>query len=209
MTMVVIGLVGRIGAGKSTVARMFADRGATVIDADALAHEVLDDPAVIREIVERFGADVLDTGGRIRRGTLAGLVFGPGEAGEEGLRALEGIVHPRVRQRIEARLAGIRDGHIEEKQQQFVVLDVPLLMQAGWADLCDRLVVVECEDPVRRQRLAVRGWSEAEVAARDLAWERDYTRPPQAGKTTSVDASGDPDYTEAQVAGICDDWRGI
>ncbi|MEX0670852.1 MAG: dephospho-CoA kinase [Pirellulales bacterium] len=209
MTMVVIGLVGRIGAGKSTVARIFADRGATVIDADALAHEVLDEPAVIRAIVERFGADVLDTGGRIQRETLAGLVFGPGEAGAEGLRALEGIVHPRVRQRVEERLAGIREGHIEEQQQEFVVLDVPLLMQAGWADLCDRLVVVDCEDPVRRQRLAARGWSEAEAAARDHAWERGYTRPPVAGKTICVDASGDLAYTRFQVSRICDDWRGI
>lgn len=206
MTMVVIGLVGRIGAGKSTVARMFSDRGATVIDADRLAHEVLDEPVVIREIVDRFGAGVLDTGGRIRREALAGLVFGPGGASDEGLRTLEGIVHPRVRQRVEGRLAEIREREAKERRGEFVVLDVPLLVQAGWDGLCDRLVIVDCAEPVRRQRLAARGWSEAQASARDHAWEGGYVRPTATAKTSSVDASGDPAYTRSQVDRICDEW---
>ncbi|MCE9630916.1 MAG: dephospho-CoA kinase [Planctomycetia bacterium] len=206
--MVVIGLVGRIGAGKSTVARMFADRGATVIDADRLAHEVLDDPAVVREVVDRFGAGVLDADGRLRRGELAGLVFGPGETGENGLRALEGIVHPRVRRRVENWLAEIREREVAGNRGELVVLDVPLLMQAGWDGLCDRLVIVDCEDSVRRQRLASRGWSEAQATARDRAWERGYVRPEAAAKINSVDASGDPAYTRAQVDRICDEWLG-
>ncbi len=208
MTMIVVGLVGRIGAGKSTVARLFAERGATVIDADALAHEVLDDPVVIREVVERFGAGVLDDEGHVHRGALAGLVFGRDGAGEDSLRALEGIVHPRVRRRVAERLASIRERRAGGASPEFVVLDVPLLVQAGWDDLCDRLVIVDCEESVRRRRLASRGWSETQAIARDRAWERGYRRPATAANTSCVDASGDPAYTRLQVGRILDEWRG-
>ena len=196
--MVVIGLVGRIGAGKSTVARRFAEHGATVVDADRLAHEALADPEVVAEVVARFGAGVRDAAGRIDRKALAGLVFGATPAHDVALAALEAIVHPRVRRRIEAVLAA--------GGARAVVLDVPLLMQAGWADLCTDLVVVECEETVRQGRLAARGWSPEQIAARDRAWDRHFL-PPRPGPTTwSVDASGNPAYTLAHVDDV---WRAI
>jgi dephospho-CoA kinase len=79
------------------------------------------------------------------------------------------------------------------------VLDVPLLVQSGWDAACDRLVVVECEDRVRRARLAARGWSPEQVAARDRAWERAGGPAAAPEKSTAVDASGDPAYTRNQV----------
>jgi dephospho-CoA kinase len=196
--MIVIGLVGRIGAGKSTVARRFAEHGAAVIDADRLAHEALADPAVVAEVVARFGAAVRDAAGRIDRSALARLVFGPTPAHDAALADLESIVHPRVRRRIEAALAA--------GSARVVVLDVPLLMQAGWADLCTDLVVVGCEESVRRGRLAARGWSPEQIAARDRAWDRNFV-PPRPGPTTwSVDASGNPAYTLIHVDEI---WRAL
>lgn len=196
--MIVIGLVGRIGAGKSTVARRFAEHGAAVIDADRLAHEALADPAVVAEVVARFGAAVRDAAGRIDRAALARLVFGPTPAHDAALADLESIVHPRVRRRIEAALA--------PGSARVVVLDVPLLVQAGWADLCTDLVVVGCEESVRRGRLAARGWSPEQIAARDRAWDRSFV-PPRPGPTTwSVDASGNPAYTLVHVDEI---WRAL
>lgn len=197
--MIVVGIVGRIGAGKSTVARLLAARGAEVIDADRLAHAVLEEPEIQREIAARFGPEVLDAAGAVSRPALAARVFGASEAHETDRADLEQIVHPRVRQCVEDRLAALRSG--PRSATAVAVLDVPLLMQAGWDDLCDRLLLVECDEPQRQRRLAARGWSEAERLARDRAWNRGY-RPPAAEKTGRVDASMDEAYTRAQVDGF-------
>jgi len=194
--MIVIGLVGRIGAGKSTVARRFAELGATVVDADRLAHEALAEPEVADAVAARFGPGVRDASGRIDRAAVAALVFGGTPAHQAALAALEAIVHPRVRRRIEGLLAA--------GSATAMVLDVPLLVQAGWADLCTDLVVVDCDDSVRRGRLAARGWSAEQIAARDRAWERGFVPPRPGPGTWSVDASGDPAYTRELVDRI---WR--
>ncbi len=106
-------------------------------------------------------------------------------------------MHPLVRGRIESRLAAIAAAEAAGGSK-LVVLDVPLLMQAGWDRRCDRIVLVECEEAVRQRRLAERGWPASQQAARERAWERNYRLPP-AEKTLVVDASGDPAYTQAQV----------
>jgi dephospho-CoA kinase len=197
--MIVIGLVGRIGAGKSTVARVFATCGAEVIDADEIAHEVLSEPAVVEAIAARFGAGAIDAAGRVRRPVLAAAVFGANPEHERSLEDLERIVHPRVRQRIEARLAELAGEPLA--RPRLVVLDVPLLVQTGWDRRCDRLVLVECPEPERQRRLAERGWPAEQRAARERAWERGWQSPP-AAKTSVVDAAGDSAYTRDQVERI-------
>ena len=203
--MIIIGLIGRIGAGKSTVAQRFAVHGAHVIDADRIAHEVLEEGDVVRQIVDRFGVDVLDADGRIRRRAVADRVFGPTPDHARALEWLEALVHPRVRSRIEAQLTALQareDGH-----DTVVVLDVPLLVQAGWADRCDRLVEVSCSEEIRRQRLAARHWGLAEQEAREAAWNRKYAAVGlPSEKMSAVDASGDLAYTLAQVDSI---WSGL
>lgn len=201
--MIVVGIMGRIGAGKSTVARLLGARGAVVIDADRVAHGVLEEPEIRRAIADRFGAAVLDSAGAVSRPALAARVFGASEGHEADRADLERIVHPRVRRRIEDRLAALRSG--PRAAATVVVLDVPLLMQAGWDGLCDRLVLVECDEHERQRRLAARGWSEAERLARDRAWSRGY-RPPAAEKTCRVDASVGEAYTRSQVE---DFWNGL
>ena len=196
--MTVIGLVGRIAAGKSTVARAFERHGAAIIDADRIAHAVLTEPAVIGEIVARFGTGVLGEGGAVNRPALAREVFGPTPAHDQALRDLEGIVHPRIRGVIEARLPDAGDLPAGKQDGGLVVLDVPLLMQAGWDRRCDRIVEVACDEPTRQQRLDARGWPAGQRAARERAWQRNY-RPPSPEKTVRVDASGDPSYTCHQV----------
>lgn len=202
--MLVVGLVGKPAAGKSTVARRLAEHGAHVIDADRIAHEVLDDPEVAAGIAAAFGRGVLDEGGRVRRPALAERVFGPTPGHAAALEALEALVHPPVRRRIEEAL--VRIGGAANPSagtaggEPVVVLDVPLLVQAGWIDLCDRVIVVACDEPVRGERLAARRWSPQERAAREAAWHRRFEahRIPEE-KTTTVDASRDLAYTLAQV----------
>jgi len=205
--MITIGLIGRIGAGKSTVARRFGERGASVIDADALAHEVLGEPDVRAEIAARFGAGVLSAAGGVDRARLAEAVFGATPAHAAALAALEAIVHPRVHRRIEAALAAAREAaEAAGRSDALVVLDVPLLVRAGWDRACDHLVVVECEDAVRRERLARRGVSPEQQATREAAWEagrgiapREITASSPRGTTFTVDTSRDFAYTHSQV----------
>lgn len=203
--MIVVGIVGKIGAGKSTVARAMADLGAEVIDADRIAHEVLAEPEVVAAIAARYGGEVLDAEGAVRRPLLAGLVFGPTPAHDAALADLEALVHPRVRRRIDERLAAIAAAP-PAGEQSLVVLDVPLLMQSGWDRRCDRLVRVECDESERSRRVDLRGWPEMQRQARERAWERGYRLPPP-GKTLVVDASGDPAYTRSQVGQVIESIR--
>jgi dephospho-CoA kinase len=208
MTVIVVGLIGKIGAGKSTVAKRLADHGAHVLDADAIAHAVLDEPDVRAAVAARFGGDVLDPAGRVCRSRLASRVFGPAAQQAAALAALETIVHPRVSERMERELERLRGLPCEHGRQTVAVLDVPLLVQSGWADACDRLVVVECADEVRRARLACRGIDPGQQAAREAAWKRGFL--PElvpSRKTTAVDASGDLAYTFRQVDQFWDDLQ--
>lgn len=204
--MTVIGLVGRIAAGKSTVARAFERHGAVIIDADRIAHAVLGEPDVIGEIVARFGPGVRDEGGAVNRPALARLVFGPTPAHDQALRDLEGIVRPRIRGQIESRLRDTDDLPASKQDGGVVVLDVPLLMQAGWDRRCDRIVEVVCDEPTRQRRLDARGWPAEQRAARERAWQRNYL-PPNPEKTVRVDASGDPSYTFEQVEAFLAGFR--
>lgn len=211
--MIVIGLVGKIAAGKSTVAKHFATRGACVIDADAIAHEVLAEPDARAAIAARFGPDVLDENGLVRRPALAERVFGPESSHAMALADLEAIVHPRVHRRIAAALEALRSAKpAPGLGDPVVVLDVPLLLRAGWADICDHIVHVTCDEDVRRARLAARGISREQQAAREASWQGpadgDLTGlpagiPPQ--KTVTVDTSGSLEYTRHQVDRIWQD----
>lgn len=204
--MITVGIRGRIGAGKSTVAHRLGELGAHVIDADAIAHEVLEEADAKAEIVDRFGPGVLAADGTVDRGRLAALVFGPTPHHVAARAALEGIVHPRVHRRIEQALAAVREAErAAGRSDTVVVLDVPLLVRSGWDMACDWIVAIECEDRVRRERLARRGVSAEAQAARDAAWE--HPRPdgagvPPAGGPKSefrVDTSGELSYTRSQV----------
>jgi dephospho-CoA kinase len=123
--MIVIGLTGGIGSGKSTVARMLVQRGAVLIDADEVAHDVVGvgRPAY-RKVVERFGESVAAPDGSIDRAALASVVFNDAAA----LADLEAIVHPEVRSEIGARIAA------ESGSEHVVVVDIPLLIEKGDPD---------------------------------------------------------------------------
>jgi dephospho-CoA kinase len=158
----VIGLIGGIGSGKSQVAALLGKKGGRVIAGDDLGHEALRQPVIRDRIADRWGKNLLDDKGAINRRRLADIVFA--DAGER--HALEAIVHPWIKERMRQ--------NIEDAQAdpaiRFVVVDAAILLEAGWNDLCDRLVFVDAPAEVRRQRIArQRGWTKAEVEAREQA----------------------------------------
>ncbi|MHB1264974.1 MAG: dephospho-CoA kinase [Gemmatimonadaceae bacterium] len=143
--MLLVGLTGNIASGKSTVARLFAEYGSTVIDADVLARDAVEPGTrALQKIRERWGYDILAPDGSLDRTALRHEVF----ADPEELEALNAIVHPEVermrREAIEAaRLRGDR----------IVVCDIPLLFEKGLAEHFDRLVLVDAPRAMRLERL--------------------------------------------------------
>ncbi|TWT93371.1 Dephospho-CoA kinase [Botrimarina colliarenosi] len=167
--MTILGLTGGIASGKSFVAALLAERGAVVLDADRHAHAVLAEPAVRDALVDRWGAGVLAEDGSLRRGEIARRVFGDDAAATAERRFLENLVHPRVRQRLRAELDRIAGGGAAGQGVAVAVLDIPLLIEAGWADECDAVLFVDTPLAVRQQRAATRGWSADELARREAS----------------------------------------
>jgi dephospho-CoA kinase len=143
--MLVVGLTGNIASGKSTVARLLSERGATIIDADVLARRTVDPGTPAHEaIVARWGNRVLSPDGTIDREALRHLVFG----NHTELEALNNIVHPYVRT--------MRDELIETARVRgdaIVVCDIPLLFERGMVDDFDRIVLVDAPRELRLDRL--------------------------------------------------------
>jgi dephospho-CoA kinase len=140
----VIGIMGGIGSGKSTVATEFAKLGCKVIDADKIAHGLLDSTAVKEKIVELFGKTVFDASGRIEHKKLADVVFASGYK----LTSLNKLIHPLVLARAEELI----EQYNQQSQVKAIVLDMPLLVEVGWDRRCDRLIFVDCEQKIRAER---------------------------------------------------------
>jgi dephospho-CoA kinase len=142
-----IGLTGGIGSGKSAVSRCFERRGVPVIDADQVAREVVEpgEPA-LAEIAATFGTDLIRADGALDRARLREQVFADADA----RRRLEAILHPRIRERMRARLTALPAG------TPYAVLVIPLLLESGQRNLVDRILVVEAAVPVRIARVTGR-----------------------------------------------------
>lgn len=160
----VIGLVGGIGAGKSTAARLLASRGGVVVDADALGHDALEQTNVRQSVLRQWGerANLLRPDGRIDRRILGRLVF----ENSADRRALEATVFPYIRERAEAALAAAQ----ADPATRFVILDAAVMLEAGWDGVCDTVVYVDAPRPQRLARVAARsGWTDNELTAREAA----------------------------------------
>jgi dephospho-CoA kinase len=145
----VIGILGGIGSGKSAVAAEFAKLGCEVIDADKIAHELLDQPEVRQQIVGLFGEGILDSAGKIDRKKLADIVF----ADAQRLASLNNIIHPLVLKRAEELI----DLYKHRAGVKAIVLDIPLLAEVGWANRCDKLIFVDCQRQIRIDRVKKMG----------------------------------------------------
>jgi dephospho-CoA kinase len=157
--MLVVGVTGGPGTGKSTVAGILEEWKAVVLDADHLAHEVMEPQKLAwRQTLQLFGDEIANADRTINRKKLAARIF----RDDQARRQLEAIVHPRVVRRIQECLDRLE----KNKRVHLVVLDVPLLIEAGMQGLVDALIVVTAKPAVQRQRLMARGWSEEEIARR-------------------------------------------
>lgn len=184
----IVGIVGRTGSGKSTVAGALAADGARVIGADALGHEVTDQDAGARaELVEAFGPEVYLPDGTLDRPRVAARVFTDRAARER----LDAIVHPRLIERLRRRIDGLK----EEGFAGVVVLDAALLLDWGLERWCDAVIAVTAPEEEQVRRLTgARGWSEAE-ARRRLGVQR-----AQAAFAEVVDAVIENDGTRSELA---------
>ena len=156
--MLLVGLTGNIGSGKSTVARYFAERGATIIDADVLARQAVEQGTQgFEQVRERWGNMILDEAGGLDRAALRGIVFDE----PDELEQLNAIVHPEVeRLRIEQVAEAAARG------DRIVICDIPLLFERHLTDRFDAIVLVDAPRPVRLERLVRdRGLSATEAMA--------------------------------------------
>ena len=190
--MVVVGLTGGIGSGKSTVARMLAERGAVVVDADVIAREVVEPGGPAHDaVVERFGPGVVAADGSIDRPALAALVFGEGEARTD----LNRIVHPAVGEEVLRREAAIG----VDDPAAVVVLDIPLLAEVGRQRYpVAGVLVVDVPVGLAIDRLvADRGFTQAEALARVAAQATREER--RAIADVVIDNSDGPERLRAEV----------
>jgi dephospho-CoA kinase len=183
-----VGLTGGIGSGKSTVSARLAELGAVVVDYDVLAREAVEPgTAAIREIEQRFGAEVIAPDGTLDRPRLGAVVF----ADESARRDLEAITHPAIRDLAAERVAAAPAGSV-------VVHDHPLLVEMGMAERCDVVVVVDVDPELQVQRLVEhRGMSEPDARARLAAQATREQR--RAAADEVLDNSGTPDELRAAV----------
>ncbi|HEY94115.1 MAG TPA: dephospho-CoA kinase [Dehalococcoidia bacterium] len=154
-----MGLTGGIGSGKSTAAQILAELGAKVIDADKVAHEVFSPGTEgLQKVVETFGEGVLDSNGKIDRKKLGEIVFNNPSA----LSILNGIIHPRAYELTKSRL-----DEFSKQGVEVVVLEVILLVEAGWDHLADEIwVTVATEDTVINRLQKSRGLTKEEIITR-------------------------------------------
>lgn len=159
--MVIVGLTGGVASGKSFVAQCLVELGADLIDADQVAHEVLQDKDTIGSIVEVWGNIILDENGVINRKQLGKIVFGGPD--ESNLDLLESITHPKIRIRIRNQLEQLK----AKPGNSVVVLDIPLLFEGQYDQQCDHLMFVDTEKSVRQIRAKLRGWDDDELDKRE------------------------------------------
>lgn len=186
--MLLVGLTGGIGAGKSTVAALLAERGAVVLDADQVAREVVEpDQPAFAALVEQFGPSIVDADGRLDRQALANVAF----ATPKSKAALDAITHPAIHAEFGRRMLEAPDG--------IIVLDVPLLVESKTA--AERgyevVIVVEAPEALRLDRLGGRGVPREDAQARMRAQATDEER--RAVATHLIDNGADQAALVAQV----------
>jgi len=188
-----MGLTGGIASGKSAVGALLRDMGFRVLDADSLAHKLMEPgQAAHDEVLKEFGAGLADANCRIDRAKLASIVFGD----PAKLARLNAIIHPRVEEMVfrqfdEWESSGIRD---------VVFVEAALLIEAGIAKKLDGLVVAFCEPEQQLSRLRARGMSDVEAKRRIAA--QLPVREKLRHATESVDCSGTLEETRAQVRAL-------
>jgi dephospho-CoA kinase len=185
-----VGLTGGIGAGKSTVADLFSQKGAVVIRSDELARQVIEPQTPgFQQVIDRFGKDFVNSEGYIDRAKLAQIVF----KDDAALKDLENIIHPLVRNKTNQ----IIDQHTSET---IIINEIPLLLEKKMESLFDFLVIVISSEKNRLERLAQRGLTTEQATARMVKQVSDDER--KAAADFLIVNDGNLDQLEADVEKI-------
>jgi dephospho-CoA kinase len=195
--MLLVGLTGGLGAGKSTVARMLADRGAVLVDADELARRALEPGSrAYQQVCDLFGNEVVTPSGELDRAAIAATVF----SDPERRRALESIVHPEVF-RMLAETVEARRG-----SDDIIVFDAPLIVETGFHDACDVVVVVTAPEAERVARVVRdRDMTADQARARIRAQISDQER--EAVADVVIHNDGDLAQLEARIDDLWEQLR--
>lgn len=190
-----IGLTGGIGTGKTAVSDRFAALGAPIIDTDLISRQlVAPGQAALTEIAERFGPSLITATGELDRRALREIAFDDAGA----LRELEAILHPRIRAEVLRQVTGITDA--------YAIIVVPLLFEAGFEDLTDRVLVVDAPEQIQRERVLRRDGSDPAQVDRILATQ--MNRAARLARADDViDNSGELAALDAQVRDLHDRYR--
>lgn len=161
--MFILGICGGVASGKSSIARVFTQWGAIVLDADRAGHDVLTEPAVIDQLCKRWGEEILQADGSIQRSAVAAKVFGEQASAASNRQFLNQLMHPRIRAKLETQLTSL------EPTTKLVVLDAALLFETGWNSLCNGVLFVDVPVELRWNRARSRGWTKAMFEDREAA----------------------------------------
>ena len=206
--MLKVGLTGGIASGKSAVGEMLVALGAHLVQADRIAHQLMQPgQPVYNEVVRHFGRDILNPDGSVNRAKLAETAFGPGSRPAGGelsrIEELNRIVHPAV--------IRSQEGWMEETGRQYphavAIVEAALILEAHTADRFDRLIVVTCSDEQKIARFAARQKIDLESARREVTRRMSAQLPDEEKIKAAnyiIDNSGSLDRTREQVSEV---WK--
>lgn len=145
--MLIIGLTGNIGCGKSSLSKIFMDKGIDVVDADIVSRQIFEDKELLQIVFEKFGPSIKNNDGSLNRKALGNIVFND----DEKLIELNNITHPRIKEKIFNQIR-----NLEEQGKPIVILDGALLVETGYLDDVDKLIVVTCDEEIQIERIKKR-----------------------------------------------------
>ena len=198
--MIILGLVGGVASGKSSVALDFQKLGGCILDGDRLGHEALNLDEVNKALVERWGDRILADTGELNRSAIAEIVFGESSEAKDALTFLESVTHPQIERRLNERLEQLR----QMDRFPLVVLDAAIMFKAGWNSMCDQIVFVDAPRELRLKRAKLRGLTEEQFNARESAQLSVDEKKKRANIV--IDNSGPPQNTFSQVEEV---WHSL
>lgn len=156
--MLILGLTGGIGCGKSSLSNIFRNLNISIVDADIISRKIFEDKILLKKVFDCFGQNIKNDDGTLNRKALGRIVFND----EEKLRELNNLTHPRIREEIMSEIDEVR-----KKGESIVILDAAILVENGFIEMVDKLLVVTCKQEVQISRIKNRdNCSEQEAISR-------------------------------------------
>ena len=194
--MKILGIIGGIGSGKTTVSECFQQHGVPAITADAIGHQVLLLPEIKQAVRTRWGEAIFDDLGEIDRRKMAAVVFANSEAAKTDLAYLKSLTHPRIAEEVHRQKEQYRQAGVS-----LCIFDAPLLLESGWEHLVDMVLFVDAPSEVRWIRVRDRGWERAEWERREAA---QLSLAEKSRRSDVIlDNSGNVEHLQKQIAALC------